>query len=199
MEQKIKKKKKVRIKRTGPKELDIKEGEESNWNDWPSRIRVAAEMKPFDIGDFFRSVKMDSCLLADVLWVSPYLRNKFMREMRILPREKRLALLNEYPKLEEEIEHPERFLGMFQRIIEVSKFPTQRIRGAMAGTSTLGMLDGGACANCISEDFMKKTVTLFRGRTTNDQFSQIGGGGLQSLAKFMNVFLLSGLFRFLSR
>ena len=176
VEQKIRKKKKVRIKRTGPKELDIKEGEESNWNDWPSRIRVAAEMKPFDIGEFLRSVKMDSCSLADVLWVSPYLRKKLMREMRILPREKRLALLNEYPKLEEEIEHPERFLGMFQRILEVSKFPTHRIRGAMAGTSTLGMLDGGACANCISEDFVKKTATPIRGRTTNDRFSQIGGG-----------------------
>ncbi|KAJ3022985.1 hypothetical protein HDV00_001334, partial [Rhizophlyctis rosea] len=142
----------------------------------PKRIRIAIGERPFDIMKFLRTVKMDGLSLADLVWISPYVKKTLQDALRQVPKDQMILILAEYPTIHDELEKPEAYLYMFSQkfVLEMSKYSTHTIRGHVSGISTGGMIDGGACTNCISPEYVERAGLQITKRTTSDRFVGIG-------------------------
>lgn len=122
-----------------------------------------------------QNIKMDGMSLADLVWVSPYVKKRIMHSLRTIPKEKRAMLLKLYPELMLDLEQPKGRLYTFKRVLEMSRYSTHVVKGKLSGTQSVSMLDGGACANCVSLDFVKRANIPVVGRTNNASFRQVNG------------------------
>ncbi|KAJ3030136.1 hypothetical protein HK097_005668 [Rhizophlyctis rosea] len=88
----------------------------------PMKICMAEQRKLFDIMEIFTLINVDTLTLADLLWLSPYLRKKVMWGLRTLPKEKRKTLMKHFKYPEGYLEEPSNHLYGFRMVLEMSKW-----------------------------------------------------------------------------
>lgn len=174
-EERLFRKNKKKLKKSDYRKLTNSVEYDGSLDVGPQQIRMTAMKKPFDVMEFFRQVKMDTLSLADLMYVSPYLRKKVTWGLRTLPKPRQDSLMRLFGLPEDYVENPARHLYTFKRTLELSKWSIHQLTGTIAGSPVRGMLDGGACVNCVSMAFVERLRLPLQPRSTNLSFKQVDG------------------------
>jgi len=120
----------------------------------PRPIRLSWKDKPFNILQFTRDVEVTGMSLSQLLALSPALRRVLGDSLKTLPSKDQNVLLAKYPGLGIDSRDPE--ICAYLARSDLARNTTHHFLATVNGHPTKPYLDGGACVNVCSPDFLKR-------------------------------------------
>lgn len=120
----------------------------------PRPIRLAWKDKPFNILQFTRDVEVTGLSLSQLLTLSPALRRVLGDSLKTLPSREQDVLLAKYPGLG--VDHRNDEICAFLARTDIAKNTTHHFLATVNGHPIKPYLDGGACVNICSPEFLER-------------------------------------------
>lgn len=120
----------------------------------PRPIRLTLKDQPFNILEFTRNVEISGLSLSQLLALSPALRRILGESLKTLTSKEQLVLMAKNPSLGVECRAPEIFALLART--DLAKSTTHHFLATVNGYPTKPYLDGGACVNVCSPEFLKR-------------------------------------------
>ena len=120
----------------------------------PRPIRLTLKDQPFNILEFTRNVEVSGLSLSQLLALSPALRRILGDSLKTLTSKEQLVLMAKNPSLGVECRAPEIFALLART--DLAKSTTHHFLATVNGHPTKPYLDGGACVNVCSPEFLKR-------------------------------------------
>lgn len=120
----------------------------------PRPIRLTLTDQPFNILEFTRNVEVSGLSLSQLLALSPALRRILGDSLKTLTSKEQLVLMAKNPSLGVECRAPEIFALLART--DLAKSTTHHFLATVNGHPTKPYLDGGACVNVCSPEFLKR-------------------------------------------
>ncbi|KAI7816255.1 hypothetical protein BC939DRAFT_482197 [Gamsiella multidivaricata] len=120
----------------------------------PRGSRLTWKEKPFDILQFVRDVEVTKLSLGQLLAVSPALRRILGDSFKVLPSKEQNVLLAKYPGFGIDNHDPE--VCAYLARTDLSKNSTHHFLATVNGHLIKPLMDGGACVNVCSPEFLKR-------------------------------------------
>ncbi len=120
----------------------------------PRPIRLTLKDQPFNILEFTRNVEVSGLSLSQLLALSPALRRILGDSLKTLTSKEQLVLMAKNPSLGVECRAPEIYALLART--DLAKSTTHHFLATVNGHPTKPYLDGGACVNVCSPEFLKR-------------------------------------------
>ncbi|KAF9405559.1 hypothetical protein BGZ76_006546, partial [Entomortierella beljakovae] len=139
----------------------------------PRPIRLTWKDKPFNILEFTRAVEVTGLSLSQLLALSPALRKILSDSLKTLPAKEHNVLLAKYPRIGLDAENPEVYAYLART--DMAKNTTHHFIATVNGHPLKPFLDGGACVNVCSPQFLKRANITGVTNVANMSVQSIGG------------------------
>ena len=139
----------------------------------PRPIRLTWKDSPFNILQFTRDVEVTGLSLSQLLALSPALRRVLGDSLKALPSREQDVLLAKYPGLGVDSQSPE--VHAFLARSDIAKNTTHHFLATVNGYPVKPYLDGGACVNVCSPEFLKKANITTISNVSRITIRSLGG------------------------
>lgn len=139
----------------------------------PRPIRLTWKDSPFNILQFTRDVEVTGLSLSQLLALSPALRRVLGDSLKALPSREQDVLLAKYPGLGVDSQSPE--IHAFLARSDIAKNTTHHFLATVNGYPVKPYLDGGACVNVCTPEFLKKANITTISNVSRITIRSLGG------------------------